>query len=379
MKKIILTLGMIGLLTPFSIKALTGDVTVNCEKNKLSKEETTTCTVKGNITEEVSTVSAKVDLGENLTFVSFTPDSSWEGDGEEGNIELYTDTNKSGNFNIGVITIKAGNTAGVTTNVGLKEVKLSDASFAEHDFTVEPYSIRIPSDVNTLNDIKIGPRSIYMNSIAGFSSTKTDYELDVVTYQNSIIITPTLSDESATLSGDSGEKALSYGINNFKITVTSELGTTKEYNIKIKRPESRELTNLKINDEEINLEKGTHEYTYQVNNDITSAKIEASYISSLTEGYLRFVDGFGPRTVEDLKVGNNEILVKVADGFNEELVYKININRLDEKGKDVTDDKKNNIVSNPKTGVYGISIALIATSVVGYMIVKKKNLFKKKI
>ena len=376
MKKVLYSLGIIGLLTPFSIKALTGDVTVSCAKDKLLKGETTTCTVKGNITEGVSAVSAKVDLGENLTFVSFTPDSSWQGDGEEGNIELYTDNNKSGNFNIGTITVKAGDTSGVSTRVGLKEVKLSDASFVESSKSVQPFSIRILSEVNTLSSINMLP------TLTNFDSNKTNYEVDTVPYQNLITISPVLTDRSATLSGDTGEISLSYGVNNFKITVTSETGVSKDYNIKVTRPEARELTSLKINNESIELKNGVYEYTYKVNNDITKINLDAEYQSGLTEGYLRFVDGFGSRTVEDLKVGNNEVLIKVADGYNEELVYKITVNRLDEEGKDVapkTDDKKSGTVSNPKTGVTGVSISLVVTCIVGYAVAKKKSLFKKKI
>ena len=35
MKKVLYSLGIIGLMTPFSIKALTGDVSVSCAKDKL--------------------------------------------------------------------------------------------------------------------------------------------------------------------------------------------------------------------------------------------------------------------------------------------------------------------------------------------------------
>lgn len=374
MKKILYSIGIISLLTPFSIKALTGDVTVTCEKNKLSKGETTICNIKANTTEGVSSISAKTDLGDNLELISFVKDSSWEGDGENGNIELYTDNNKSGNFNIGTITIKAGNESGVTTRVGLKEVKLSDASFTQEDFTVQPYSIRVLSEMNILSDIQIDE-----STIENFSSDQTNYELNVPTYKNSITIQAFLPDNSASLSGDIGEKSLSYGINNFKITVTSETGVSKDYNIKVTRPESRELTSLKINDKEIQLESGIYEYTYTINNDITQVNLDAQYDTSLTEGYLKFTDEFGPRTIENLKVGDNEILIKVADEYGNELIYNININRLNEEGKDVSEKTKNNTVNNPKTGVHGVSITLVAASIVGYVIAKKKSLFKKRI
>ena len=68
---------------------------------------------------------------------------------------------------------------------------------------------------------------------------------------------------------------------------------------------------IECHDESIELVSGTYEYTYKVKNDITKINLAAEYQSGLTEGYLKFADDFGSRTISDLKVGNNEVLIKI--------------------------------------------------------------------
>lgn len=380
MKKKMFLLGVIGLLMPFSADALSGNVSLSCDKTKLNVGESTTCSIKGNITEEVSAVSAKIELGENLTLVSVTTDSSWQGDGEDGNIELYTDNNKTGEFNIGTFIVKAGTTTGVSSSISLKDVALSDASFNEQSFTVNPVSIRVPSTVNTLKDITIDGKTIN-----DFSSDKTDYSVSVDSNVSGIVLGVTLTDTSAKATGYNNNTKLNYGVNNIKIIVTSESGSSKTYTVKVIRSEIRELESLKINDKSIELTSGTYNYDLTISNDVTSVSLSAVLFN---EKNALFVDGYGSRTVNDLKVGNNAILVKVVDNNGEELTYTINVNRLDVDGKDIVDgdissDNSNNgnsTVKNPNTGIKVSvaigSIVLISVCLV-YVVVRKKNYFKK--
>ena len=122
-KKIIMTLGLVGVLIPLNTKALTGNVNLSCEATTLKPGESTNCTIKGNINEEVSAVSIKLGVGDNLTLSNIKTDSSWQGDGEGGNIELYTDTNKTGNFPIATFTVKADSIKeGANTNITLSNI-----------------------------------------------------------------------------------------------------------------------------------------------------------------------------------------------------------------------------------------------------------------
>jgi hypothetical protein len=69
-----------------------------------------------------------------------------------------------------------------------------------------------------------------------FSSTNYNYEASVEFDLLIVTITATVSDENATVTGDTGEKSLDVGENTFIITVTAEDGeTTQDYTIVITR------------------------------------------------------------------------------------------------------------------------------------------------
>lgn len=385
MKKKLFLLGVIGLLMPFNISALSGSVSLSCDKAKLNVGESTTCTIKGNITDgSVSAVSAKVELSENLSLVSIETDSSWQGDGEDGNIELYTDDNKNGEFNIGTFVVKAGNNYGVSTSVSLKNVTLSDASFSEQSFTVSSYDIRIPSNINTLSMIKIDDENML-----GFSSDELSYKFDTNYSLTNIKISATTTDSTAKISGDTGSKVVSYGTNKYTIKVTAENGDEKEYIITVVKHEGRELKTLKINGKEIDLINGKYDYNLDVENKVDKISIEAS----LKNDHTSFVDKYGNRE-EKLEVGNNEFFIKTKDENNEELTYKIMINRLAADDNEVPDDKDvvddnsndtnlnddNSDIKNPNTGakisVITGSIVLISLCLI-FVIMRKKDFFKK--
>ena len=100
------------------------------------------------------------------------------------------------------------------------------------------------------------------------------------------------------------------------------------------------------------------------------------------------MQNYGPRTISDLKVGENEILLKVKDSNSNELTYKIIVKRL-EKGEVPTTTKKqvtttssskvdtNEDIKNPSTGDTGyIMLILIVLAVLGYAVYKLKRLKK---
>lgn len=264
-KKTILLLGLMGVVLPLNAKALTGSVNLSCDKTTLKPSEVTTCKITGNINEEVSAVSMKVKLGDNLTISNIKTDSSWQGDGEDGNIELYTDTNKKGNFNIATFKVTASSiTIGADTTVSLDDVALSDASFAETKFTVKPLNIRVASTVNTLSSLSVSGGTI------NFDASKNQY--DVTIDADKTTISATKTDAKSTVVGV-GEKILKYGLNTYEVKVTSESGVTRVYTLNITRPDNRdtskELLKFKFVDNEINFDKDKFDYALTVQNDIT--------------------------------------------------------------------------------------------------------------
>ena len=90
--------------------------------------ETATCKVTGTSDEEVRSISAKIN-SEYLN-VSFTADSIWQGNGDNGNIQLYSDSAKKETFNIGTlkVTVKDSDSTEVSGILTLSDVKYSDVS-----------------------------------------------------------------------------------------------------------------------------------------------------------------------------------------------------------------------------------------------------------
>lgn len=100
--------------------------------------------------------------------------------------------------------------------------------------------------------------------------------------------------------------------------------------------DTMELNSLKVNDNEIELKTGKYEYIVNVENNITSVKLTGELKNSKSA---RFVDGFNLREINDLKEGNNEILIKIIDDNNRMLTYKIIVNRLN-KNEEIIETKE---------------------------------------
>ncbi len=123
-------------IMPINIKALTGSISIKCDKESYSINETATCKVTGTSDEEVKSVAAKVS-SENLN-VSFVTDSIWQGTGDDGNIQLYSDKGQTGTFNIGTlkISVKDSSYGVVSGIVTLSNVKYSDVAVGESQIQV---------------------------------------------------------------------------------------------------------------------------------------------------------------------------------------------------------------------------------------------------
>lgn len=148
-KKLSYLLFALIVVMPINIKALTGSVSISCDKESYNVEDTVTCDVKGSSDEEVYSISANVSS--NNTTIDFKTDSSWQGNGEEGNIQLYTDEGKKGTFNIGKLTIKLKDKTNdeLTANVLIKDIKFGDTDGVEVDISESKKDIKF-----SINNVK---------------------------------------------------------------------------------------------------------------------------------------------------------------------------------------------------------------------------------
>lgn len=177
--------------------------------------------------------------------------------------------------------------------------------------------VRVVSDVNTLDDLKISEGRLS----PGFQKNVTSYQAGVS--GDSIVIEGFASDSNAKVEGDIGEQKLGCGINLFTIKVTSVRGNVREYHLYVTRTcdqrkdgstsqneKSNDITlkKLVINKEEIALSKGVFLYSYLVGNDVLDIEVVATANSKKAR-----VEVQKP---EKLVVGENivRIIVTAEDG-----------------------------------------------------------------
>ena len=127
MKKVLKLFVMAILFLPFYVSAINQEVNLVCNDAVLEPGGTTTCYLSANVSDGyISGFGGNITLGDNLSFVSFTRGSSFvEGNGDEGDIQIYTYDSLTGNIDIGSFVVKAGNNAGVSSTVGMSSAYLS--------------------------------------------------------------------------------------------------------------------------------------------------------------------------------------------------------------------------------------------------------------
>lgn len=278
-----------------------GKVKITCDKTNVLPSETLTCAIKGeNFTTAISSFRTKIILDNNLSLESIEKDDIWEGSGEGGIIDLYTDVNKSGNFNIAVFTVKATNIqTGLNSNILLQDTVISDQNFDEYNIENPSLNIRIQSTINTLSSLTITGLNF------NFDKDTTTYNL--TTELSEVTINATSTDQKSTITGDVGTKPIKVGTNNFAITVTSESGAKKVYTLIITRPEKLIFSqDIGVNEDEMTLEFDSSELLVD---DILN-KIE-------TTGTITITDKSG-------KVPNNDTFIGTGYKLNIQLSTKKN-------------------------------------------------------
>ena len=209
---------------------------------------------------------------------------------------------------------------------------------------------------NTLKNIKINNQEIDINN---------DMEISYTTDLEDIVIEVTANSSRIKNITGGGKKNIAYGANEFKIIVTAENGNTKTYKLIVNRISDNRLSKLTINNKNINLQDDVYSYTFEIDSDIDKIKIDAL----LNDNNNKFVEGYGPRTIDNLKFKETKVELKVKGQDNNIVTYIINI---------VKKQKNNNsdINSNTKTGIISIClIAIIAiiALLISIIVYRKKN------
>ena len=136
-----------------------GTVTISCDKSKVIKNDIINCSITGNIIQasQISSLEMRVDISNNLEILSFSKDSSWEGDGEDGNIQLYTENNKEETFAIGMLQVKVKNNVyNEKEKIELKNVVFYQGTDNNYDGeSIEGLSVEFDTPTITFNNINV--------------------------------------------------------------------------------------------------------------------------------------------------------------------------------------------------------------------------------
>ena len=145
---------LITLFIPIRIHALTGDVVINCDKTSVKYNEEINCLLTGNnFSDEISSFHGEISLGSNLTLLSVTKDESWEGSGEKGIIDLYTDKNKSGKMDFVSFKVKVNEDSNVDSTISVSNVVVGDTKFNEIKLGGNTFNIKVVSNNTTNNNV----------------------------------------------------------------------------------------------------------------------------------------------------------------------------------------------------------------------------------
>lgn len=158
-----------------------------------------------------------------------------------------------------------------------------------------------------------------------FKENVTAYSVTVSKEIEKITIGHDKKDKTQTVTG-SGIKNLEFGTNTFKITSKAEDGTTMTYTLTVIREDGRStnnyLSNLELSEGNISFDKEMLNYELKVLYDTT--KIEVIATKEDTNAKVKITGN------ENLKVGENKVVVKVTSEMGEERDYIVNVTRLKE-------------------------------------------------
>ena len=183
---------------------------------------------------------------------------------------------------------------------------------------------------NYLKNLSVDDETIKPN----FKKETQDYTL--ITGKEKITIKATKNNELQTLEGDIGNRSIDYGLNIFKIKVTSELGEERIYTLSVTKPLPKEqpknnntnnnngaedvgLNDIQIDDYKIDFNKNTFKYEIEVNGFTEELDISAIPTSKDSK-----VEIDKPNT---LKVGENIITITITGKNGKKCKYVVIANK----------------------------------------------------
>lgn len=319
---------------------------------------------KNNDEHNVSNVSKTIKVADGNNYLSSITLS-------EGTIDFEKSktTYEIKNINSSTIEIKAtseSSYAKLSGDVGKKNLKLGLNTFkitvtsesgVNRIYTLKIYRNDNRDKTNTLSSLEVENNKI----IPEFNKNTINYTLTVKKDVTSVKINATLESDKSSFNKGYGPRTvnLNYGLNSVLIKVTSESGATKTYTIKITREDDRSSNNylksLNVSSGDFSFNKKTLNYSFTVQNDVTSLNVIATPEDSKSTVS-------GAKTY-NLKEGLNKINITVTAENKQTRTYSLQVTRI---VKNISKEVNNKLGSleitnyqinfDPETTIYNLTI-----------------------
>ena len=342
---------------PFNVDAA-GSVSVSVSCNNVILDKTTKCAITGRATGTVvSGFQASYSLSSNVSYVDFDAASGWQGDGDSGKIELYTDTNKSGTFAIGTITLKGtkiGKASIVISGIGASDADFNEIggiSNAASSFYVNKATtttttkkttkktttttrknnkttvttLHISTTTTTTTTTTLIPLRLSSVVVDGFDVSYEDGKYYVTVDPETEEVTVNATAASGIQIIGTGKRSLVEGKNVVDLILRDATNRTETVQVVITRPEGSgvydtKLTSLKVVDYELEFDPSKYEYTVTVPFNTKEVYVIAKAINDDV-----IITGDGLKTIS--KDNNNKVYVKVSYGNLASTEYTITIKK----------------------------------------------------
>lgn len=319
---------------------------------------------KNNDEHNVSNVSKTIKVADGNNYLSSITLS-------EGTIDFDKSktTYEIKNINSSTIEIKAtseSSYAKLSGDIGKKNLKLGLNTFkitvtsesgVNRIYTLKIYRNDNRDKTNTLSSLEVENNKITPE----FNKNTINYTLTVKKDVTSVKINATLESDKSSFNKGYGPRTvnLNYGLNSVLIKVTSESGATKTYTIKITREDDRSSNNylksLNVSSGDFKFNKKTLNYSFSVQNEITSLNVIATPEDSKSTVS-------GAKTY-NLKEGLNKINITVTAENKQTRTYSLQVTRI---VKNISKEVNNKLGSleitnyqinfDPETTIYNLTI-----------------------
>ena len=236
------------------------------------------------------------------------------------------------------IDAKATSSKATISGTGTKTLERGENTFKivvtsekgnKKTYTIVVNRVDTRDETNTLNSITINKGTLS----PVFNKNTLNYTVDVDENVDSITIDVVKTSTKSKILEGTGTHSLKLGKNTIEIVVQSEKETKRTYTIIVTREDKREsintLNSINVSVGSLNpvFHKETTKYIVKVNEVVTSIKIDAT----LTSNKSSFVEGYGPKTINNLKFGENIVLIKVKAENETIKTYEIIVRRTDSR------------------------------------------------